>query len=84
MWFTFEISVRYWALVELRKRIVWEPDQFHLDRGLYTLRAIDVVASLVYRPPNQVTETLKVITGSVLIGGAGVGTIVCCALSLDT
>ena len=77
-----QISIRYWALIEPHKKIVWEPDHqpFRLHQGLYTLRAIDVVVSQDYQPPNDVTETFKVITGSVLIGGAGVGAIVCCVL----
>ena len=75
-----QISIRYWALIEPHKKIVWEPDQFRLHQGLYTLRAIDVVTSQDYEPPNHARETFKVITGSILIGGAGMGAIVCCAL----
>lgn len=75
-----QISVRYWALIEPRKKIIWEPDQFHLDLGIYTLRAIDVVASPDYQPPSYTAESFKLITGSVLIASAGVGVILCGAL----
>lgn len=75
-----QISIRYWALIEPRKKIVWKPNNFHLDQGLYTLRAIDVVASPDYQPPNHVKETLKIVTGSILLGTGGVGAIVCTAL----
>ena len=68
-----QISVRYWALVPSKKRIIWAAsDTVHLDRGAYTLRAFDA-ASATYQPPNMKKEKAKAVVGGLLIGAGGVG-----------
>ena len=68
-----QISVRYWALVPAKKRIIWAAsDTVHLDQGVYTFRAFDA-ASITYQPPNMKKETAKAVVGGLLIGAGGAG-----------
>ena len=70
-----QISVRYWALIPANKRVLWQPAHIHLDRGAYTLRAIDAT-SMSYKPPNMKLETAKAVVGGALIGAGGAGILV--------
>lgn len=65
------ISVRHWALVPAKKRIMWTSEIVRVDQGAYTLRAFDASA-INYQPPNMKIETAKAVVGGFLIGaGAG-------------
>ena len=70
-----QISVRYWGLVPSKKRVLWDPENVHLDRGAYTLRAFDAT-SLNYKPPNMKKEKAKAVVGGLLLGAGGVGALV--------
>lgn len=69
-----QISVRYWGLIPPSKRIVWDPVNVRLDRGIYTLRAYDAT-SLNYKAPNMKKEKAKAVVGGVLLAAGGVGAI---------
>lgn len=69
-----QISVRYWAVIPAKKRILWSSENTHLDRGAYTLRAFDA-NSRSYRPPNMKKEKAKAVVGGMLIGAGGAATL---------
>ena len=68
------ISVRYWALIPAKKRVLWNAENVHLDQGVYTLRAFDA-NSRSYRPPDMRKEKAKAIVGGVLMGAGGAATL---------
>jgi hypothetical protein len=70
-----QISVRYWGLIPPAKRIVWDPEDVRLHRGIYTLRAFDAT-SLNYKAPNMKKEKAKAVVGGILLGAGGVGALV--------
>ena len=70
-----QISVRYWGLIPPAKRIVWDPEDIRLHRGIYTLRAFDAT-SLNYKAPNMKKEKAKAVVGGILLGAGGVGALV--------
>ena len=69
-----QISVRYWGLILPMKRIIWDPEDILLDRGIYTLRAFDAT-SLNYKAPSMKKEKAKAVVGGVLLAAGGVGAI---------
>ena len=56
------------------KRIIWDPENIRLDRGIYTLRAFDAT-SFNYKAPNMTKEKAKAVVGGVLLAAGGVGAI---------
>lgn len=70
-----QISVRYWGLIPPAKKIIWDPENVQLDRGIYTLRAFDAT-SLNYKAPNMKKEKAKAVVGGILLGAGGVGALV--------
>ena len=69
-----QISIRYWALVPAKKRVLWKSDELHLDAGAYTLRAIDA-NTRNYKPPDMKKEKAKAVVGGILIGVGGAATL---------
>ena len=65
-----QVSVRYWARVPPKSKVIWHPDHFHVDRGIYTVRAVDA-SSHTFESPNMKKEKAKAIGGGVLMGVGG-------------
>jgi hypothetical protein len=65
-----QVSVRYWARVPPQSKVIWHPDHFHVDRGIYTVRAVDA-SSHTFESPNMKKEKAKAIGGGVLMGVGG-------------
>ena len=70
-----QIPVRYWGLIPPSKKLIWDPENVQLDRGIYTLRAFDAT-SLNYEAPNMKKEKRKAVIGGILLGAGGVGALV--------
>ena len=65
-----QISVRYWARVPPQSMVIWHPDKFHVDQGIYTIRAVDA-SSQTFESPDMRRETAKAVGGGVLMGIGG-------------
>lgn len=78
-----QLSIRYWVLIPPGKKALWHPEHYHVDRGFYTLRAIDASAH-TFEKPNMQKEKAKTVRLSILMGVGGAAVVLGVPLILIT